>query len=692
MQGVFMMKEKKFNAGWTPVPLVSQAQLDMGHTGGEGCQWLLYAEYDSTDGQLAFIGTDVGGMYRSQDGGKNWSPCTVGINSSAATGISIDPNNKNRVIAVGCNSCSNPRNGLYLSTDAGDSWRPVCLHGIVGHRDLRHQIAFDKSSYDEKLGGSAVIYWSREVKEYRHTKPIADPPALFKSTDGGETWSLINDDSRISGAVIFCHPVKGWLYAAGQSGLFRSKDGGVSFEQIFDGNILALDVILTRPDNVYLSKNDGIYVSTDSGDSFEKVSVTGYPQENPMFLRVSPVNPDNMVVQENVLGKTGKYENFSCYSHDGGKTWHRVTLDCSDSFIPYNCRQNPYCWHPTDENICLTTGGDFIMRSTDGAKTFKMSTDGYNGACITYIGINVNDPKLICLSNQDYNGAYSTDTGRTWNYLDWYEPWGGMTYGAYPVDEKTYVTVLRDDGGKFGLGKGAFVVCRTEDGGKTCYSTGAVSHKSSCTAAGVVGNENIVILNELRSEDKGKTWAPMEGCDSVKTYDPVSGDLYGVSGGHPVRSTDGGVSWSEFGNTDETIRSMCYDGVGRRLWMISSDGVRVYRADESGCAELIDTLPDTDGFETPFYSHVAVDTVDPDIVYVSSRKNTYQSPIGLLRSLDGGKTWQNLTRNPGDGSEGVCGGKEVNYIRVNPLTRELFASGGCRGLWKLPSPEKIGKI
>ena len=72
---------------WEALPLVTQAQRNSGNSGGEGCQVCLALAADAT-GNFLLMGTDVGGIYRSVNGGTNWSPCNVGYkprgDSSAA--------------------------------------------------------------------------------------------------------------------------------------------------------------------------------------------------------------------------------------------------------------------------------------------------------------------------------------------------------------------------------------------------------------------------------------------------------------------------------------------------------------------------------------------------------------------------------------------------------------------------------
>jgi hypothetical protein len=93
-----------FAQNWEAVPLVSEKIINNGFSGGEGCQVIQAIEIDHTDGTFLLMGTDVGGIYRSIDGGKNWSPCNIGYHPRGNAGFAIDPNNNKRALAVGGNS------------------------------------------------------------------------------------------------------------------------------------------------------------------------------------------------------------------------------------------------------------------------------------------------------------------------------------------------------------------------------------------------------------------------------------------------------------------------------------------------------------------------------------------------------------------------------------------------------------
>ena len=72
---------------WEPVPMISKELIEKGYEGGEGCQACLYIVCDPIDGTHWLMGTDVGGMYRSDDGGVHWTPSSIGYEGCGCTGF-----------------------------------------------------------------------------------------------------------------------------------------------------------------------------------------------------------------------------------------------------------------------------------------------------------------------------------------------------------------------------------------------------------------------------------------------------------------------------------------------------------------------------------------------------------------------------------------------------------------------------
>ena len=323
------------------------------------------------------------------------------------------------------------------------------------------------------------------------------------------------------------------------------------------------------------------------------------------------------------------------------------------------------------------------MRSEDGAKTFQWGGNGYNGSCTTSISHNVNNPNYMALGNQDYNGCYSLDAGKTWTYVNWSgNTWGGYSYGGYVVDE-THLVAL-----KAGSWHGDRIIAYTTDAGKTINTTEYVVKIP--TIYGAYGKNDIVFAGQYRSTDKGVTWSEMKGCNGVYTHND-EGALFGVNEeGKIVRSDDYGVTWTEVGSVAEVVKQMVYDFDGKRLLVLANKNVVYSVSETDGKATLIYSFAQTKDItgDNMDIRDIAVDPENTNCFFVCNARGVYASATGVLRTMDGGKTWANCARNIGDGSKGTQAGRDISHLDVNPLTRELFTAGACRGVYKMALPKK----
>ncbi len=655
---------------WKQVPLVSQEILDMGYTGGEGCQWMTYITFDRTDGTTAYATVDVGGMMKSSDGGKTWAQSTVGLDTEGATGVTVDPTNKDRVLVIGGGGGTSPKHGMYLSTDQGFSWTQKKSVAVKGHRDFRRQIAFDESSYDESIKGCKVIYWS--------TENIAglEGRGVYKSEDGGNTWSLLPNSADYAGCCVAVHPKTGVLYLSNDTGLYKCADGATIEKTSLSAKITYLDTSKSAPDKIFMTAEDDFYVYDTATDTATAMESVGYPIY-PSFISVAPSDANKMVMQSDYQSNGSYHGNQNLYSHDGGKTWTVAVSDYSAAFIPYNQRQNPSSFHPTDANIIIKLGGDYIMRSEDGGKNYKLSNDGNSAICVGgRFNFNVNNPKLIALGSQDYNGCYSIDGGKTWTYINWANKgWGGMTYGAYCINE-TSVVVGYSDGGWY---DGAVEISTTFDGGKTINRTGIMT-KGDTIGMSVPGNDDIIFFADHRSTDGGHTWEKMENCTGVFTASADGKRLFGNGGSggyYIVMSEDNGATWTEITTTGSKAGDMAYNDTTGKLYVASGN---LNEIDIEGKKfDVINT-----GYNS--IGSVDIDPTNNDIMYITSKPAATYANKSALRSIDGGKTWTSLNRELGDGREGPDGGRAVSFVRIDSEGSPWFV-GHCRGIWKIARPE-----
>ncbi len=673
------------NSAWEPVTFTNPALRAKGTITGDGCQWVRALAVDPVDGNFQLWCTDVGGLFRSLDGGKNWEPANVGYDSRGSAGVAIDPRNPKRAVVVAANSAPSERNGIYLTTDQAASWKQVLPLKMSASADMRRQIAYDPSSYDPEAGFTRTIYWSTLSVDPAHNPAWGETlrqPAFYKSLDGGSTWKSLPGGAVVADAILAVHPTNGDVYAATPNGLKVSRDGGESWTTALEGKATGVSVSPAAPDAVWVTAPEAIFRSDDRGATFvrlpssDQLHQEGAPLRN---ITVSPSDPSRMILWRQ--GQNYAYDRF--FSHDGGTTWEKSKILKDRVLVPTNQRQGLFSFHPKNPDVILAPGGDYPMLSQDGGRTFTLAGNGVNnifvGGALQFSAV---DPEVIFFGSQDYATFLSADGGRNWDY---FEPggkgWGGYNYAGYASTADVLIVAEAESWGAPKLRS------ISRDGGKT-WNIGK-DKLNAMVSYGDPRNPAILFAGHWRSSDAGQTWSKMEDVSAVFTHDPVSGALFGAKSvkdqsRHSVlRSADGGVTWDMVFTHDGPVDDLAVDAGNSRIYFVSAGRLLVH---ESGEVREISTLvPDQDG--PPHVRSVALDPVDPAILYAAGNRNQFASNASAQRSVDGGKTWTNLTRSlPLDGV-GRDGGRESMWVRVHPKTREAWFATNCYGIWRHRSPE-----
>src|SRR2546427_451265 len=252
------------------------------------------------------------GVFKSTDGGDNWHASNTGLPSLHPTSLVIDPQTPT-TIYMGATGWPTSPGGVFKSVDGGEHWSAAGNTGLTP--DVRI-LAID-SRTPTTLFAVAGIGWS----------PLA-PAGLFKSTDGGESWRSISAGltPRAVNSLVVDPQTPSTLYAGNSIGVFKSADGGGSW-RAFNAGLSKLDLrpvtLATDPQTpttVYVSASHAVYKSTDGGGSWRPVGISldtalGWSVS---VLAVDPKTPTTIYAGTNGAGV------FK--STDGGSSWRSTNV------------------------------------------------------------------------------------------------------------------------------------------------------------------------------------------------------------------------------------------------------------------------------------------------------------------------------------------------------------------------------
>ncbi|MDN5865364.1 MAG: hypothetical protein L0I62_09175 [Gammaproteobacteria bacterium] len=262
------------------------------------------------------------GIWRSADGGKSWQH--VGLSDTRHIGrLIVDPNDPDTVLvaAMGHLWGPNEQRGVFRTVDGGRHWtKTLYIDERTGAVDLARDPAHPASVY-------AVTWNVHRTPWYQYAPVSGAGSAIYHSADGGQSWrklamqGLPNDAGRMGVVVADTHSGPR-LYAivtgTEKGGVYRSDDGGEHWTLMNDQERLwgrgwyfgRINVDPYNPEVVYVM-NTSLYRSRDGGKHF--TAIKGSPNGDDLQrLWIDPANPDHLITTA---------DQGASVSLDGGAHW-----------------------------------------------------------------------------------------------------------------------------------------------------------------------------------------------------------------------------------------------------------------------------------------------------------------------------------------------------------------------------------
>ena len=341
----------------------------------------------------------------------------------------------------------------------------------------------------------------RAIDSTRTRTPRAPAAPLDSAILKSYKWRSIGPDRggrSIAASGVKGRPREAYFGAVG-GGLWKTTDGGMTWTNVTDGQVKsasvgAVAVSESNPDVIYIGMGescirgnimagDGVYKSTDAGKTWTHLGFDGGGKQNISKIRVHPTNPDIAWVA--VFGQHGapNAERGVFKTTDGGKTWRKVLYrDDKTGAIDISVdRTNPNVlyaalWEAYRIEYQMSSGGpgSGLFKSTDGGETWQEITrnPGMPSGVVGRIGVSVSgaDPNRVYALVENENGGLlsSDDAGATWKLIN---PNRSIRQRAF-----YYTHVFADPRNKdvvYALNTSLF---KSTDGGKTLTSVGRGTH------------------------------------------------------------------------------------------------------------------------------------------------------------------------------------------------------------------------
>jgi len=617
--------------------------------------------------------------------------------------LTVDPTEVNTVYAVLHGY------GVYRTTDGGQNWDEISGAGS-GLPQSPH-VGFSNLVIDSHDTDTLYLLGGCDVDvDFSHTG--ADPSVMntvYKSLDGGATWTNLNDGTLGTGSGsikgLAISPIdSNVLYAGALQGVFRSIDGGASWADISAG------LGYTHTAGVALSASGarlyaptlggGVYAGDVNTSTYDVIwDAQSHLTATIYNIQVAVDPSDSQTIYASA------YPGGTFKSVNSGLTWAECNFGMASFEIDDPNRQGYYAFAiaPSDPAILyLGLYGVGMYKSTDGAGTWRPM----NGAAQTMLGktitsllIDPTDAGVVYVATED--GVYRTSDGG----LHWSEFSTGLDCPDIRV-------LARGSDGRLYAGSRGYELYCYDEPGTTWRQMNAFTNFG--TFWPIWNNRplyqytsllfhptdpNIIYFGTFpagiyKSTDKGQSWRESnvgwtnDGVFCLVFHPENPNIIYAGTYNGLNRSTDGGDHWEMWDNGwpgEQWVFSIAFDPRDPNvMYACSKNGEN----EGNGIAGFHGTvMKSTDGgahwfpittdlnIDQEFYK-IIVDRYDPDTLYLATQSE------GVFISRDGGAHWLAWNEGLTNLAAGTNGNNVTNTMVLSADGAYLYFGSAGSGVFR----------
>ncbi len=624
------------------------------------------------DPNTVYVATGSGGIFKTINGGIDWTPIFDRQNTISVGDIALEPGNPD-VIWVGTGE-SNVRNsvsfgdGVYKSTDGGKSWK---------HLGLKDTSTISRVIVNPK--NPDIAY----VAAIGHAWGENEERGVFMTTDGGKTWQktlyidkqhgasdleIDPNNPNILYAGMWRFERKPWTFTSGseKGGIFRSIDGGRTWNKIEKGlpkmiGRIGLAVSASNSNVVYAimeAKEGSLYRSDDKGETFKMVSKA------------------RNIVQRGFYYTTVKVD-------------------------------------PTDENKVYAVAS-LLFKSLDGGKNFSRISPTTH-IDFHALWVDPKNPKRMW-QGQDGGVAVSTDEGASWDYVNNFAT--GQFYQVFADNAAPFYNLsggLQDNGTWVGPSRNREPTgIHNDDWRMISFGDGffAISHPDNPDLFLTESQGGSVVRTDMKNREQQYV-VPFFGLGGAPENDkirfnwnaplipsPHDKNTAYLAGSSIFRSTDFGLNWTQISpdlttnnkerlkdaggpifkeNTSAeyfgTVISLAESPLQRDLIWAGSDDGNIQTTSDGGktWTNIVRNVPNMS--QDSSVSHIELSRVNANIAYVAFDRHKFDdNKPYVFKTADGGKSFSNITGN-------LPVNAYVHVVREDPKNPNLIYAGTELGFY-----------